>query len=226
MAEVEIDICDAANSLLEGKNRIKLLEAGCGSSNFFKFKADVHAVGIDISQEQLERNKVVQEKILGDLQTYPLPKGEFDVVACWTVLEHLSEPNDALLNMFASVKPGGLVILGFPNLLSFKGIVTKFTPYWFHKLFYYFIKTLHPPFPTYFRVAIVPNKVTRLAEENGFSVPFFRLVEGTMTKEVRRRFWPVRLGFSAVDGVVRVISGGKSQSLLLDFCGMILQKRA
>lgn len=225
MAELEEAVSEMANSLLDGKSHVKLLEAGCGSASHVRFEADVHAVGIDISMQQLEQNFGVREKILGDIQEYPLPKGEFDVVVCWMVLEHLPRPKDAMLNLFGSVKPRGLLILGFPNLLSFKGIVTKVTPYWFHRLFYQFMKYKFRPFPTYLRVAILPKKVMRLAEDNGFSVAFCKLVEGGVVQKVRSRFWLMDVAFRVLDSVVQVICFGKSQSLLLDKCAMILRKR-
>jgi 2-polyprenyl-3-methyl-5-hydroxy-6-metoxy-1,4-benzoquinol methylase len=224
MAELEEVVCGTANSLLDGKGQIKLLEAGCGSMSHVHFEANVHAVGIDISQQQLEQNSAVHEKILGDIQDYPLPKEEFDVVVCWMVLEHLPRPKEALLNMFGSVKPGGLLILGIPNLLSFKGIVTKFTPFWFHRVFYRFMRYKSGHFPTYLRVVILPKKIRRLAKDNGFSVEFCEIVEGGVVQKVRTRFWLVDVTFRALDSAVQIVSFGKAQSLLLDKCAMILKK--
>ena len=218
-------IGEMANSLLQGKSSINLLEAGCGSASHFKFKAEVHAVGIDISRQQLDRNSALHEKILGDVQDYPLPKEEFDVAVCWMVLEHLPRPKEALLNLFASVKPGGLLILGIPNVFSFKGIVTKITPFWVHRLFYQFIGNKRRPFPTRLRVAILPEKISRLAEDNGFSIEFCKLEEGWVPRKVRRRFRFADVAFRVQNSVAQVISFGKWQSLLLDDCAMMLRKR-
>jgi 2-polyprenyl-3-methyl-5-hydroxy-6-metoxy-1,4-benzoquinol methylase len=225
MPEIHETVCEMANSFLEGKNHIKLLEAGCGSTSRFIFKADVHAVGIDISPQELEQNSDLHEKILGDIQDYPLPKKEFDVVVCWMVLEHLSRPKEALLNMFSSVKPRGLLILGIPNVFSFKGIVTKITPFWVHRLLYQFIGNKRRPFPTRLRVAILPEKISRLAEDNGFSTEFCKLEEGWVPRKVRRRFWFADVAFRVQNSVAQVISFGKWQSLLLDDCAMMLRKR-
>jgi SAM-dependent methyltransferase len=225
MGELEDAVCEVINELLNGKPRIKLLEAGCGSYTHIKFNPEVYAVGIDISKEQLERNVTVQEKILGDLEKYPLPRDEFDVAICWMVLEHLPNPQQAMRNMFGCVKPGGLVILGFPNLLSIKGVVTKFTPFWFHELFYKVMNYESQHFPTYFRKKIVPANVIEFAEENGFSVVFSKLVEGSVTKRVRNRFRVVDFAFAAADRVTTLLSFGKLSSPLLDACALILQKR-
>lgn len=222
--QLEEAVCEIANSLLDGKSHIKLLEAGCGSASHVRFRASVHAVGIDISMEQLEKNTIMQEKILGDIQKYSLPKEEFDVAVCWMVLEHLSRPKDALLNLFGAVKPGGLLILAIPNLLSFKGLATKITPFWFHKLYYRLMKYKSRPFPTYLRLAILPNEVMRFAEDNGFSAVFFRLLEGSGTKRIRSSFWFVDLAFKIANSVMQIISPGELQSLFLDNCAMILRK--
>jgi SAM-dependent methyltransferase len=225
MSELENAVCKVTNSLLTGKDRVKVLEAGCGSSTHIKLNPEVYAVGIDISKEQLEKNIVVKEKILGDIQEYPLPLDEFDVVICWMVLEHLPNPQNAMMNMFRSVKPEGLVVLGFPNLLSIKGIVTKFTPFWFHELFYKVMKYKSQHFPTYLRKEIVPANVAKFAEENGFSVVLTKVVEGGVTKRVRNRFRAMDFAFIAVDRVTNVLSSGKLLSPLLDECAIVLQKR-
>jgi SAM-dependent methyltransferase len=221
---LEQEVCDFCNPLLRTKDRIRMLEAGCGSGSHVEFESIVDCVGIDISREQLDRNTTVQEKILGDIQDYPLPKEEFDVAVCWWVLEHLSRPRNALANLFGSVRPGGLVILAFPNLLSFKGLVTKFTPFWFHKFFYHFTKISADAFPTHFRVAILPRNVARFAQENGFSVLYFKLGEGRVTERIRTTSCLAGRTFALVDSVLKTISFGKLDSLLLDCCVMVLVK--
>lgn len=226
MAELEQSVCETANSLLAGKDHIKLLEAGCGSSSHIHFNAEVHTVGIDISPEELDKNNTVHEKIVGDIQEYSLPKEEFDVVICWMVLEHLPRPKDALLNMSRTVRPQGLLILGFPNLMSVKGLVTKLTPFWFHEQFYKFMKYQSRHFPTFLHTDILPKNIVQFAEENGFSVELCKLVEGGVSKKVRSRFRVVDWFFSAIDATTRAVSFGGIQSPLLDNCAVVLQKRA
>ena len=218
-------ISEKANALLKENPQIKVLEAGCGSSTHVNLVNVTHAVGIDISEEQLEKNVMIQEKILGDIQVYPLPKAEFDVAICWMVLEHLDRPKDALLNMFAALKPKGLLILGIPNLISVKGIVTKVTPFWFHEFFYRLMGYKSHPFPTYLRASIIPTRLVKFAEQNGFSVEFYELLEGATAKKFKSRFWTAKVAFSAIDSVTRIATLGKTSSLLLDNCFLILRKR-
>lgn len=218
-------VCEAVNALLGGKDHIRVLEAGCGSASQIQFKSAVHAVGIDISGDELAKNTAVQEKILGDIQDYPLPKEDFDVVVCWMVLEHLSRPKDALANLFGAVKPGGLLVLGFPNLASIKGVVTKFTPFWLHELFYRFMNHKSRHFPTYLRASILPHRLIRFAEDNGFSAAFCKLAEGGVPKKLRARSPLIDLVFSVVNRLGRLLSFGKWQSALLDECALVLRKR-
>lgn len=114
-------VSETVNVLLAGRDSIRVLEAGCGSASQIKFDAEMYAVGIDISADELEKNSAVHEKILGDIQDYPLQKEDFDVIICWMVLEHLSRPNAALANMFRAVKPGGSWCWGFPISPRLKG---------------------------------------------------------------------------------------------------------
>ena len=218
-------ISEYTNLLLQDRSNLKLLEAGCGSASYFRFANVCHRTGIDISPEQLERNQIMHEKILGDLQTYPLPAGEFDIVVCWNVIEHLSRPREALLNMFRTLKPGAVLVLGFPNLLSFKGLVTKLTPHWFHKLFYRRMKYRFRPFPTYLRLAVLPNRVIKYAQVHGLQVVFQSLHEGGVTQRFKQSVLLARAFFAAVDAVLRVFTFGKCQSLYLDNCALVLQKR-
>lgn len=226
MAELEQRVCETANSLLKGKSRIKLLEAGCGSATHIRFDAELDMVGIDIDQVELDKNTTVHEKICGDIQEYPLPKNEFDVVICWMVLEHLPRPKDALRNLGQTVKPQGLLILGIPNLLSIKGIITKFSPFWFHELFYKIMRYQSRHFPTFLRADIIPKNLVQFAEQNGFTVELCQLVEGGVSKKVRGRYRLADWAFSGIDAAARIVSFGSIKSPLLDNCGLVLRKQA
>jgi len=217
-------LSERARALLGDRRPLRVLEGGCGADSYFKLGSEVELVGIDISREQLDRNRYLNVKILGDLQTYPLPSHDFDVIICWNVIEHLSRPTAALENMFQATKPGGLVILGFPNLFSFKGLATKFTPFWFHKWSYQFVGFKDDtPFPTYLRCSMLPKRVVDLARRSGFSVELYELGEGNFLKRLFKRQRAFGIFFLAVNTMFRVISLGKSPSLYLDQCQLILK---
>src|SRR5438876_884799 len=124
---------DFLDSALEGMEYISVLEAGCGSdSNHLRLRPRVRLTGIDLSEDLLRRNTALQERIQGDVQHYNFPQSSFDVIICWTVLEHLPQPQLALDKFDRALKPGGLMVLVLPNVWSVKGLCTKLLPMVFH----------------------------------------------------------------------------------------------
>jgi SAM-dependent methyltransferase len=151
----------------------KVLDAGCGYKLPIDVPRDVYLSGIDISTAALEKNPNADELILGDIQSYPLPANEFDAVICWWVLEHVPRPRDALVNMSSCLRPGGLLVLGVPNVYSMKALVTKFTPYRFHvwvvKRFFGIANAGAPgvePYRTYLRWDLAPSRLQKLLSQH------------------------------------------------------------
>src|SRR5882757_3283531 len=71
-------IADQLNTLPAAP--VRVLEAGGGSATFLRGCDERLAfTTIDISQQQLDRNKYAVEKILGDLQTFDYGARRFDV---------------------------------------------------------------------------------------------------------------------------------------------------
>ena len=116
---------------------------------------------------------------LGDIQTYDFKDKEFDVIMCWYVLEHLQKPELALQNFSRALKKGGILILGVPNLFSLKGLITRFTPHWFHIFVYRYIYKRKDagtddigPFKSYIKIAISKNRLIKYAAKNGHKIVY------------------------------------------------------
>lgn len=176
-------------ALLSSEKGLTILEAGCGSMTHFPHPDRAHIVGIDISQDQLDKCDYLHEKLLGDLETYPLPDSHFDIIVCWDVLEHLRKPQLALANFARAVKPGGFVFLASPNVLTLRGLLTKFTPHFVHVWYYrYWVghadagKPGTWPFKSYHRFVIAPPVLKRLAERNGLEVERLSYANWEMTE--------------------------------------------
>jgi len=168
-----------------------VLEAGCGRFKHFAYPDTMRIAGIDISPEQLELNDYADEKYLGDVQTFRLDR-QFDAVVSIFVLEHLDDPPAALARMLEWTRPGGLLIIAVPNLMSVKGLVTKFTPFWFHHLAYrLFYRVEYSIFPTTLKASVAPRALRRffadheiLLEEYGretLARPFNYIYGGLMS---------------------------------------------
>ncbi len=208
-----------------------VLEAGCGSVSHLSLPVGAHLVGIDISENQLRRNKQLHERILGDLATYPLPSSRFDLIVCWDVLEHLPDPTRALDNMLGSIKPGGLAVVALPNLWSLKGMITKLTPFSVHRAFYRHVIGDRRPamefdqFPTFLRLASAPHRVARFAVSRGFDVRFFRLYQGPVQTWMRRQSRWADLGFGFLGAISTFVSVGTFNVNHSD-CLILLQRRS
>jgi SAM-dependent methyltransferase len=208
----------------------RILEAGCGSGSNISIPANAHVVGIDISSEELDKNAVVHEKIVGDLETYPLPENDFDLVVCFDVLEHLRRPQLAMASMASSVKPNGLLLLAFPNVHSLKAVVAKYTPLWFHcaiNRFIYGKKAGDPGyinFPTVLDASISPYGMSGFAEVHGFDVQIAALRQSGVQKRFFRKILVGQPGAVVADRIVRMVSFGRLSVSESD-CVFLLKKR-
>lgn len=193
---------------LTSNAQARVLEAGCGSRTFFDFRR-AHLTGIDISEKQLARNTGLDAALLGDIQRYPLPEGHYDIVVSWDVMEHLPDVRAALDNLSRGLASQGLLIVKVPNFYSLKGLVTKYSPHWFHVWFYRHVLRVADaghgdtaPFRSYFRYDISQPGMGRYAQRRGldiaYSHTFERYWQGNWRIEMVNRFvrgccWPVRV---------------------------------
>lgn len=195
---------------------VRILEAGGGSYTLIRIDRPQHITVVDLSPEQLERNDYADEKILGDLHDEKLLKGKYDLIVCWDVLEHLSDPALAVRNMAGSLSDGGLLVIGCPNLYSVKGLVTRFTPHWFHVLYYRVVRREklagqpgHVPFPTFLRIDMTLTRMVKTAGDLGLSVVVAEFYRGPALDDLRNRF-PKLFGLYRVPGVLtRAVTAGR-----------------
>jgi SAM-dependent methyltransferase len=218
------------DKLLDSRKNLKVLEAGCGSATEIQLPENAYFVGIDISQKQLERNSVLKEKILGDIQTYDLPASDFDVIVCFYVLEHLPNPELALKNFLNSIKEEGIIILALPNVLSIWGLTTKLTPHGFHTWVYRNIfgekragTEDFGPFPTFSRFSISPESIKQFALNNGLSIEYFELYENFRQQGIRKKFGAA---WNVIGGLTKVFSFGKIDADSSDYIIVLKKQKA
>jgi SAM-dependent methyltransferase len=178
------------------KGKLRVYEAGGGSTSFLP--SDIlcrsEVAVVDIDAEQLRNNDYAQQAIRGDIQTHRFAPDSFDLVTCYNVIEHLPDVGAALTGFFHALKPGGLVLIAAPNPKSLSGVVTKYTPHWFHIWFYRHVlgkkhagQPGQPPFPTFFHPLVLPARLIAFAEERGMRVMYRREHESPRFPELRTR---------------------------------------
>ncbi len=105
----------------EAKN---VLEIGCASGHFGKYlktKAGCKCWAVELDPELAEIAKPNYEQVLaGDIQNpltlEPYKNLKFDVILCSNVLEHLTDPDKALVQLKNLLKPGGHFVIALPNV--------------------------------------------------------------------------------------------------------------
>lgn len=232
--QVPKELSRVVNALLGDIPRsraISLLEAGGGSSSRLSLDRPLEITTIDISPEQIERNDYAQNKIVGDLEVYDYGDQSFDASICYNVIEHLSRPEMAITRIAEATRPGGLLIVAAPDCRSLKGLITKFSPHWFHVLFYRIVmrnkdagKPGHAPFPTFLRPICTASELSEFLRGRGFETEYSGGFVANQILRLRQRLYPGYLIYLALSGLVRAATGGRYGGKRTDFF-LVARKR-
>jgi SAM-dependent methyltransferase len=197
---------------------LAIYEAGGGSTSFLPLEVlrRAHVTVVDIDEAQIRNNDYAQRAILGDVQIYRFPPASFDLVICYNVIEHLSDVEAALERFCESLKRGGLMLIGAPNPNSLSGVVTKYTPHWFHVWFYRHIRGQkqagepgHPPFPTVFHPLVTLSNLQTFAKRHGLETIYRREYESPRYPEMRGRMPAFAALIDAAAAVMNFLLAGK-----------------
>ena len=187
------------HSILEAKlsaGELKIYEAGGGSTSFLPLNVlrCAHVTVVDIDEDQIRNNDYAQVTILGDIQTYRFAPDSFDLVICYNVIEHVPDVEAALTGFCQSLKTNGLILIGAPNPRSLSGVVTKYSPHWFHVGFYRYVRGEKqagqpgcPPFPTHFHPLVTLPNLEAFANRHGLQMIYRKQYESPRYPEMRRK---------------------------------------
>jgi SAM-dependent methyltransferase len=213
---------------------VAMLEAGGGShSKIDLSELDVSGITtLDISPEALAMNTYADEKILGDLQEWQ-PGRQWNLVVVFNVLEHIPHADRAIDTLAQACAPDGLIVVGGPVARAFSGLVTSFTPHWFHVFFYRFAlgkadagKPGHAPFLTHFHPASQPDKLEAFLQSRGFDCVFRAAYEGNVYRQMREHRPFVGLSLMAITGLINALTPKSYNSRHGDFCAIFRKRLA
>jgi 2-polyprenyl-3-methyl-5-hydroxy-6-metoxy-1,4-benzoquinol methylase len=176
--------------------KLAIYEAGGGSTSFLPLEVlgRSHVTVVDIDEDQIRNNNYAQETILGDVQSHRFAPNSFDLVICYNVIEHLPDVEAALSLFCESLKRGGLILIGAPNPKSLSGVVTKYSPHWFHVWFYRHVRgdakaglPGEAPFPTFFHPLVTLSRLEAFAASHGLQTIYRKEYESPRYPEMRSR---------------------------------------
>jgi SAM-dependent methyltransferase len=180
--------------LLDGRtSRVEILEVGAGSHAAFPVEGARYTV-IDNSEASASRSDFADEVIIADAETFSFPESRFDVAVFQNVLEHLPNPEAALLRAAGALKPSGVLVVAGPILDSLKSRITRYTPFWLHILVYRHVfgvphagKPGHSPFPVVHARSASPEEIRSLLATQGFRQCYFDSYEGIQPGRLAER---------------------------------------
>lgn len=111
----------------------RLLEVGCGAGDFLhaahRSGWDVRAVEYSNTLAEALRTELGFDVRTSDLMPGLWENGAFDVVALWSVLEHLDNPLEALAITSSYLRAGGVAFIQIPTLYGVEQ-GKRFRQYW------------------------------------------------------------------------------------------------
>ena len=97
-------------------------KVGCGNGSISAWLApqvapDGRAIAVDLDLSLVDVHLLNLEFRKADIMAGPVEPGSFDLVTARAVLHHVADPEKAIANLVASLRPGGAILLIEPDFL-------------------------------------------------------------------------------------------------------------
>jgi SAM-dependent methyltransferase len=124
----------------------RLLDIGCAGGAFPAAARDLgfQPVGVEPSRWMADfaRRTYGLEVRDGILERGMFPPASFDVVTLWDVIEHVPQPHEVLTIAFDLLRPGGLLLVNYPDVGSMAArVLGRSWPFWLSVHLFYYTRT-------------------------------------------------------------------------------------
>jgi ubiquinone/menaquinone biosynthesis C-methylase UbiE len=82
------------------------------------------SVGIDADLPSLSKHRMLQDRVLGDIEQLPFRDHSFDLVTANMVVEHVQDPCGLLDEVSRILSPNGLFLFHTPNRYGYATLIT------------------------------------------------------------------------------------------------------
>jgi SAM-dependent methyltransferase len=111
----------------------RVLDVGAGRSWHFplhyKKWYGIHLIGADIDAEEMAPNTSLDQRIVTNVvKEMPVEPGSIDLVMVNSGVEHFSDNEQFLRNVFAALRPGGFLLAQFPSRYAPFAIANRLLP--------------------------------------------------------------------------------------------------
>ena len=165
--------------------------------------------GVDIDAAGIDGNAALDFRYVGDVCATPvLGAGGYDLLTCYSGIEHFSDVERFLGHAFASLRPGGAVIAQFPSPLAPFALLNRAIPEGLKR------RLLHRLFPAKVREIGYPVHYDKCryrafraaAERQGFKVEYY--LPSFMSSDYFKWLFPLFVVSQAVD-ILRLVFGSR-----------------
>jgi ubiquinone/menaquinone biosynthesis C-methylase UbiE len=122
---------ECMNQIVNKNKPLKILDVGCSTGKlmyeFYKIDTSNEIMGIDIDPDAKEKSipEVKDNILVGNFVDFPFSDGQFDIVTLCFVIEHLLNIKPYIEKAIKVLKPGGLLFISTPDILSAKAVQMK-----------------------------------------------------------------------------------------------------
>lgn len=125
-----------------------------------------------MDEDGLRSNRSLDHAVLADIESEDIPENCLDGIVSIYALEHIHQLDVVIGRLVRALLPGGVFILAIPDVRSPKALITRWTPFTFHRFVYRRILGRRGldhglPFPTVLDPAIAPDRLERLMSALG-----------------------------------------------------------
>jgi len=167
------------------------MDLGCGHCLLPSWRAEQEQqlvaraktlTGLDYDFAALQQNRVIHNRVRGDVSKLPFSDNRFDLVTSNMVFEHLQEPQIQMAEIFRVLKPGGTLVFHTPNKYGYGVLTARLIPDHLKRILTSVLqgRKSEDVYPTFYRVNST-SMIHDLASRTGFSVKTIDLIMSSAT---------------------------------------------